>query len=171
MACAVNHCHTYIKSLTAQTKPQPTKTGQGARGQPPPRDGVPLRRAMVRRRPRQEERLRPQHRWVDSVDGRLGLSVVRSFCLSHSTHTHNHPSNALPPPKKKTAPDSSVSEATSIQLEFKSLAHALDDEALYRLAERSMRAVDRARSDLPPGGACVRVLCFCLLSGVAGWMN
>lgn len=60
----------------------------------------------------------------------------------------------LTPSNNTTAPDSSVSEATSIQLEFKSLAHALGDEGLFRLAERSMRAVDRARSDLPPGGAC-----------------
>jgi len=56
---------------------------------------------------------------------------------------------AFAPP---TAPDSSVSEATSIQLEFKYLAHVSKDESLYRLAEHSMRAVDRARAKLPSHG-------------------
>ena len=72
-------------------------------------------------------------------------------------HTHSPTHQPYTPQPKTAAQDSSVSEATSIQLEFKSLAHALDDEVLYRLAERSMRAVDRARSDLPPGGAYVCV--------------
>jgi mannosyl-oligosaccharide alpha-1,2-mannosidase len=51
-----------------------------------------------------------------------------------------------------SAPESSISEATSIQLEFKYLAHASKDESLYRLAEHSMRAVDAARAELPTEG-------------------
>jgi len=52
----------------------------------------------------------------------------------------------------QSAPESSISEATSIQLEFKYLAHASKDESLYRLAEHSMRAVDAARAELPTEG-------------------
>lgn len=101
---------------------------------------------------------------------RFDVCVDLALRLTHTPLLTQH----TPPNQQQniTAQDSSVSEATSIQLEFKSLAHALDDEVLYRLAERSMRAVDRARSDLPPGGAyeygyvlmCVWCLVFILAS-------
>jgi hypothetical protein len=49
------------------------------------------------------------------------------------------------------APDSSASEATSIQLEFKYLAYLTNDEALYHLADHSMDAIATARKSLPRG--------------------
>lgn len=49
------------------------------------------------------------------------------------------------------APDSSTSEATSIQMEFKYLAYLTDDPDLYRLADKSMHAIEHARHQLPAG--------------------
>jgi hypothetical protein len=49
------------------------------------------------------------------------------------------------------ASESSLSEATSIQLEYKYLAYLSGDEELYNLADHSMEAIDRATNRLPAG--------------------
>ena len=55
-------------------------------------------------------------------------------------HTYTH--------RTHTAPDSSASEATSIQLEFKYLAYLLNDKELYRKAQESTEAFEQSRQSL-----------------------